>query len=282
MPITKPVVYITSEAWNKIRGYVLVSKLECSMLCEVSSEDNKFIIDVVHLPQQTRSAAYTKITHAGIASVLTNKDVNPLKVKCWVHSHVNMGVTPSSVDVQQATELMEDAEWFIRMIVNKSDNYSLFIHWHGIDIECDLEIIDDESFNIEEIEKELEAVTVEPVYTPIVSKQCVSFGTQIGIFTEEDEYEYCGVRRNTQRANKLIYKNHLAQNPHINLATHNNYIMCERAKSYSEWFSAIKKKIPKALSKQLLADAYSEYIDAITVGIYEEWALEESIAEINK
>lgn len=279
MPTTKPVVYITADAWHKIRGYVMASKLECSMLCEVSSDNNRFVIDAVHLPEQTRSACYTKITHAGVASILTNKDVNPLKVKCWVHSHVNMQPTPSATDENQAKELMEDAEWFIRMIVNKKDNYTLFIHWHGIDIECDLEILGDEEFNIEELEKELDAVTV---VAPIIEAkhQFVTYGAnQQTSFFKNDEY--VSSETNIYNPRTLItYKEHLSQNPHISVPVHNKYVMTYAARPYLAWFNAIKKRIPKGMGKKFLAQVYEEYLDNLTEGIYEGYCLELSIGEI--
>ncbi len=161
---TKPIVWITPDCWDKLITYVKASDVECSMLCEVESSGGRFLINKVYLPKQTRSAAFTKITHEGIVELLTNQDINPAKLKAWFHSHVNMSVTPSSQDVSQAKELMQDAEWFIRGILNKKYEYSLFIHWMGIDIEADLEVAHQLTEDLEQAKAELAAATVtEPI-----------------------------------------------------------------------------------------------------------------------
>lgn len=185
MPTTKPIVWITPEAWDKLMTYVRASDIECSMLCEVEAKSGKFLINKVYLPQQTRSAAFTKITHEGIVEILSTPDINPAKIKAWFHSHVNMSVSPSGQDVSQAKELMQDAEWFIRGILNKRAEYSLFIHWMGIDIEADLQIMNVLSGNIEQAKKELEEATVkEAVY---FSKSGYPYGGTYGPSGKKDK-----------------------------------------------------------------------------------------------
>jgi hypothetical protein len=193
MQITKPIVWITPEAWDKLMTYVRASDVECSMLCEVEAKNGKFLINKVYLPKQTRSAAFTKITHEGIVEILSIPGINPAKIKAWFHSHVNMNVTPSGQDISQAKELMQDAEWFIRGILNKRAEYSLFIHWMGIDIEADLQIKNVMTGNIEEAKKELERVTVKE--TVVFSKSGYPYGGIYGPTGKKEKgkkYNYNG------------------------------------------------------------------------------------------
>jgi len=175
--LKKSTVRITKEAYKRIKDIVTASDLEVSMLCEVEVENNALCITKVHIPKQTRSAAYTKITNEGIFELLQNPDADASKLKCWIHSHVNMGVSPSGQDESQAEELMNDAEWFIRGIFNKKGEYSLTVHWKGLEASATL-VIDEEATDLEAVKKEIEDATVPSVIhyrSPISEQSTIMF-----------------------------------------------------------------------------------------------------------
>jgi hypothetical protein len=155
----KPTIYITRQAYNRVRAIVQASDLEVSMLGEVEVEDKNIIITEIHIPKQTRSPAFTEIVHDGISELLES-GVDPSKIKCWIHSHVNMGVSPSGQDVAQAKELMKDSDWFMRGIFNKKNEYTLSVHWNNFVVDCDLLILEDDDEDIEAIKKEIQEKTV--------------------------------------------------------------------------------------------------------------------------
>lgn len=139
----KLVVHILPEAYALVRKMVEVSSLECSMLGEVEQRPEPgitFLITKIFIPFQTRSATETTIDSSKLPEVIESEQIDNQKVKCWFHSHVNMAPHPSGQDEIQIKELMNDADWFIRGIFNKKNEYTLSVHWMGLEIEAILEI----------------------------------------------------------------------------------------------------------------------------------------------
>lgn len=183
----KSSIYITRPAYNRIRAIVQASNLEVSMLGEVEIKDKNVIITEIHIPRQTRSAAFTEIVHDGISELLES-GVDPSKVKCWIHSHVNMGVSPSGQDVSQAKELMKDSDWFIRGIFNKKNEYTLSLHWNNLIVDCELLILEDNVEDIEAIKREIEEKTVVRQVSNELAKPRRAFYTEY-LRDQEDIFE---------------------------------------------------------------------------------------------
>lgn len=120
-----PKIYCTYEAYRKMRQYVLLMEDEVGWFATVNKlEDNIYVIDDVFLPKQEVSATYTEVnqnTLVEIAMKLTSDQRS--KVRCYGHSHVNMGVSPSATDHGQVDEFADGCDWFITVINNKKDDW---------------------------------------------------------------------------------------------------------------------------------------------------------------
>ena len=129
-------VYFEFEAWKLLHAAITASALECSLIGVVTKKEDHFVVEKLYIPKQTRLSAYTKIVDEGIFELLEDPSIQSEKLKIWIHSHVNMGVSPSATDISQAKELMQDAEWFICGIWNKRAEYSLYLKFMGRDLPC--------------------------------------------------------------------------------------------------------------------------------------------------
>jgi len=282
----EPIIYITPEAYAKITTAVRVSDLECSMLGTVETHKTEantygFLITDIYFPQQTRSAAFTKITHDGIAEILTTEGIEVEKIKCWIHSHVNMGVSPSGQDDSQAKELMQDAEWFIRGIFNKKNEYSLSIHWRGIEIAAKLVILWGTTLE-EGIKKELEEKTV--VEQRHVSKCWNGYADNGWTWNEEtrswvlEDKGYLGYRErqssflenqlvdNKRRieytiGSKLYFDDHQKQCKQLTYALHGKYMQKKDCMTVGEFRKSDTSH--KKLSDFDLLDKYEEYMSKL-------------------
>lgn len=143
-----PRVAITSEALTKMYIYVDQCSDEIGWLGTVQELDSgvHFIIDDVHLFKQEVHATTTEITPEGLSEFAETLLALPNgvevwnSIKMWGHSHVNMGVTPSSQDDKQMNEFADIGhDYFIRLICNKKGdmkldfyNYKLGVAFHDI------------------------------------------------------------------------------------------------------------------------------------------------------
>ena len=249
---TTPKILFTEEVWRKLHALVEVSTLECSMLGEVETKDNMLMITKLHIPKQTRSAAYTEITQDGIFELLGQEGVDPAKIKAWFHSHVNMGVTPSLKDESQIKELMQDAEWFIRGIWNKRGEYSLSIHWMGCQFDAIPQIAWTTSVDKEALKKELEDKTIIPTHNYQSTTFPLNDYSQFGIFDDNDEWTYHKngrYNKKTRTWEEYNRSNQYLTKPiptYANFAKNNKWIT---GKCYAMW-----KKATYALT-------YDEWID---------------------
>lgn len=270
----KPSVSITLQAWQDIQKYITVSALEISMLGEVNIQDGRFLINKIHLPQQTREAAFTKITQEGVEQILLNPEIDPAKVKCWIHSHVYMGVTPSAVDKKQAEDLMQDAEWFIRMIVNKRWEYSCFIHWMGIDIECDIDIQYNNDIDRVAVQAEIDAVTVKTVYSFPTSKKDKKWKTGSPYpyksyhgYYDNDDNNYNYSNKELYMGGKIRYAEHVAKNSYLTMEAHNDYILISNAVDYGVFSNIIRNSLGhnafNKLDEIYLANLYEDYLSYV-------------------
>lgn len=121
-----PSVYITAVAHGKMYALVQECPIEISWLSSVTrDEDGDFVIHDVYVPLQTCSGTTTNISQEGESEMLMElvdagrpQEIN--RLKCWGHSHVNMGVNPSGVDENQTQDFLDRFDdHFIRVIGNK-------------------------------------------------------------------------------------------------------------------------------------------------------------------
>lgn len=119
-----PDVMYTTEAWQTIRYIVAQCSAEVGWLglVEYYEAENVYLITDIFVPPQEVTGATTEIESdamAELANQLLDQNIDTGKLYYWGHSHVNMGVSPSTQDERQLDEYLEHCPVFIRGIYNK-------------------------------------------------------------------------------------------------------------------------------------------------------------------
>ena len=125
----KAEVHFTSLAWQKMTALLRSFDKEVAWHGVASrsddeSKDEYIIEDIVVYPQEVTGASVEMDTEKYATWLMENADderFNNLHMQG--HSHVNMGVTPSSVDLNHQEEILNmlgDDDFYIFMIWNKS------------------------------------------------------------------------------------------------------------------------------------------------------------------
>lgn len=123
----KAILYFTETAWMKMQYLIAVFGSECAWhgIVERHGEDkSEFIVkDILVYPQQVTGATVTtdQKEYEDWMNDLDDETFNALKFHG--HSHVNMGVTPSSVDNEHQRGIvsqLNDSQFYIFGIFNKS------------------------------------------------------------------------------------------------------------------------------------------------------------------
>lgn len=178
----------TNKAWLKIMSLVMSFDKEVQWHGVVERiSDNEFKVkDILVFPHEITSATVTS-NQEEYEQWLNNLDDDTFNhLRFHGHSHVNMGVTPSSVDMQYRENILvnispnDDEAYYIFIIVNKKYEISAEIYdiknnilYGKSDIEMFMEIGDGEFLNdflvdAKEIAKERIYTTT---YTPQTSKK---------------------------------------------------------------------------------------------------------------
>lgn len=127
--LTEPTVYITTEAYLKMRKLVDDVATEIGWYGTVTKcpgLDNVFIIEDILVYPQTVTGATCEQDDDKMFEFemsLTTDQVNHKRFQG--HSHVNMGVTPSGVDEQFYQDLLTQVtDYFIITVTNKNKAYT--------------------------------------------------------------------------------------------------------------------------------------------------------------
>lgn len=127
--LTEPTVYITTEAYVKMRKLVDGVSTEIGWYGTVTKcpgLDNVFVIeDILVYPQTVTGVTCEQDDDKmfGFEMSLTTDQVNHKRFQG--HSHVNMGVTPSGVDEQFYQDLLTQVtDYFIITVTNKNKAYT--------------------------------------------------------------------------------------------------------------------------------------------------------------
>lgn len=186
--LIKPMqVWITPLAMHKMTVYTALSSDEVGWLGIVEELDNgDFRITDTYLTKQQVHGCTCELLPEGISELAIgflrepegDKLFNSLRL--WGHSHVNMGVSPSSQDDKQLETLSEHSDWFIRLIMNKRGDVSVTLYdkIRGLIIE-ELPWSVDYGLNmVDEIRKELEEKVskIVPQYTKWNKPEVTVFG----------------------------------------------------------------------------------------------------------
>lgn len=134
-------LFIKAEAKAKMEMYCDLSDGEIGWLAFVEKVGNSgyLITDCVLLKQEVNGTT-TEIDPSALIEFWNETPVEEqCKIKCWGHSHVNMGVTPSGQDDSQMEYFKDGNPWFIRLITNKKREYhiDIFDYEHGVKVHMD-------------------------------------------------------------------------------------------------------------------------------------------------
>ena len=123
-----PKVYITTNAYAKMTHIVDMVDKEVGWLgtAEWVKPSDMLVIDDIFLFHQEVNSSTCEITPEGLAEFAEEllQEDNGIEIwnsiKVWGHSHVRMGVNPSSQDDSQMKVFADHNDWFLRIIANKS------------------------------------------------------------------------------------------------------------------------------------------------------------------
>lgn len=146
-----PQVRITHEAMMDMWYLVQEVQTEVGWLCVIRPQENgDLLISEVVLPKQQCHAATTELNEEGLSLIyeeLMKEDlergVDPSgpsfrasHLNCWIHSHANMEVTPSTQDDQQMADFClkygDDYDWWLRGIVNKKKQARFTLYFKAL------------------------------------------------------------------------------------------------------------------------------------------------------
>ena len=124
----EPIIYINPKALDKMALYVQGCDKEIGWLGKATKNENIYIIHDVYLFKQEVHSATCELTPEGLSDFVLDMYTNHTDIadevvnnlRLWGHSHVNMGVSPSSQDDNQMDSFKESNPWFLRVIANKS------------------------------------------------------------------------------------------------------------------------------------------------------------------
>ena len=169
MPVA-PSVIISDEAYDKMFAIVDECAVELAWHGVVEKVDQNYIItDILVYPQEIAATTVDAIEDKYGDWLLALEDDVFNNLRMQGHSHVNMGITPSSVDETYYKELLAQVEdYYIVLIVNKSRKAMVRLYDIANNlIVSDLELQKQSSVDNSSWAKEqLKTYTVKKTYTP--------------------------------------------------------------------------------------------------------------------
>ena len=152
--INTPTLFISNDAYLKMQEYIAQSKKEIGWLGTCSRQDDDYIINNVYLFDQEVHETTCEITEEGLNKFALELMEKPNgmdiwnNICLWGHSHVNMGVLPSSQDNKQLDFFLKNMKegFFIRYIGNKKGEIGLQI----VDIDKNI-ILDETEISIKRV-----------------------------------------------------------------------------------------------------------------------------------
>lgn len=130
----EPKVFIHKKALDKMKQYIHGCEKEIGWLATAVKSQNDYIIKDCFLFKQEVASTTCEITEEGLndfaQEIIQYENGVELwnDIKCWGHSHVNMGVSPSAQDEKQFNWFMKNQDdFFIRIIGNKKEEFGISI-----------------------------------------------------------------------------------------------------------------------------------------------------------
>jgi len=141
-------IYVTPVAAEAMAEYVRLCKDEISWLATIKEGDGSLTIEDVFLFKQEVSGTTTELDEHGLAEFYSNMLMDPPdgdiekasdilnRIRCWGHSHVNMGVSPSGTDDRTMQEFCNnvvttDMPYMVRLIANKKGDMKIDIYYYS-------------------------------------------------------------------------------------------------------------------------------------------------------
>ena len=112
-------IEIPMEIHAQMLAYIRSTDDEVSgMGHAIRSDDGRYVIQDICLPEQTGSSAHTELDPKALATLMVSKakrgDLRALNV--WWHSHVNMGTFWSDTDDMNCRGLVKGKEWIVSLV----------------------------------------------------------------------------------------------------------------------------------------------------------------------
>ena len=141
-------VYISPAANEAMSEYVRLCKDEISWLATIIEGDGFLTIENVFLFKQEVSGTTTELDEHALGEFYTDMLMNPPdgdiekatdtldRIRCWGHSHVNMGVNPSAKDDSTMQEFAANVaptemDYMVRLIANKKGEIKIDIYYYN-------------------------------------------------------------------------------------------------------------------------------------------------------
>lgn len=128
-----PTVYYTPEVFQQMQYIVDKCQLEVGWMGLVKNPaPGIYLIYKIFVPEQEVTGVETDIDSDAMADLtmeLLDDGHDTSELYAWYHSHVNMGVSPSTQDETQVAEFLEHCEVFIRGIVNKKGDSKVDVYY---------------------------------------------------------------------------------------------------------------------------------------------------------
>lgn len=133
----KATVFFTETAWNKMQALIREFDKEvawhsiASRIGDDLSKDEYLISDILVYPQEVTGATVTTDQQKYQNWLMQHDDETYNNIRCQGHSHVNMAVVPSGVDLQFYESILSqlnDDMFYIFMIWNKKGDRTIKIY----------------------------------------------------------------------------------------------------------------------------------------------------------
>lgn len=176
----RPTIFITATAYLKMMLYVRDTNTEIAWHGTVTrnTEENWYMINDVFLYPQTISAATVNTDQEKYQNWLQDIEDDDVynAIRFQGHSHVHMGVTPSSTDMQMYNDFLQvlpHNDFYIFTIMNKSGCMTWFIYdlekntiYETDDIDIQVFDADDDSITMHIDEEKTKYCTTQTTYYP--------------------------------------------------------------------------------------------------------------------
>jgi hypothetical protein len=140
--LTAPQVYYSTQALATIQHLVARAKGEVAWLGTVTElGDGNYRIEEIFIPEQEVSPTTAEIDASAMSKLtmqLMDRNIDPGTLRYHGHSHVDMGVSPSSTDQNHIADYLEHADYFLREIRNKrgASRMDVFDKRLGVVFQC--------------------------------------------------------------------------------------------------------------------------------------------------